>query len=684
MADERFPCRSLPHDLFVVIALEIEGGDEIGVTYLGIGRSGGGGLRPERDTEAGAFDHRDVVGAVSDRDGVFWRDAEFTAVRLQDPGLGGGVDDASRELAGQSSVFGGQDVGMVRVHGEAGGDAFGDAGETTRHQHAAGAGPAHRRDQRAGARHQRGALLGDAVEHPERQPGKGADPLSERRLEVELAAHRGLGDGRDLGLPTGEIGDLVDAFGGDHRRIHVGDEQPLAPPGGRLHGEIDRFSRERPLERPARLAGCGSAERQVHGPRAEKDRRVETRAERIQGPFGDREQGGDAAGEIRLDDQGRDRIKWRAGWTVEHGDRSSSLPSGSVRRMPGHAGSRRRDGGGEMRCAIVIAGPTASGKSRLALRLAEEFGGTVVNADSMQVYRDLDILAARPGIDEMRRVPHRLFGVRDAALPASVGWWHAEAAREIRQAWLEGRVPVLVGGTGLYLESLFAGLSDIPRIPESVRRSVRLRLAEEGPRALHEELAHRDPASARRTSAGDRQRIARALEVLEATGRRLSEFLATRTPGALEQAHREGRVLRLVLAPPRTALYRRIEARFDRMMARGALDEVRALLARRLDPDLPAMKAIGVPPLAAHLRGECDLEEAVALAKRDSRRYAKRQMTWVRRRFADWCRPDWPASGTVDEALDRLADRVAGCFGRTVRPGSVREGRGETKRERGE
>ncbi|RMF14432.1 MAG: tRNA (adenosine(37)-N6)-dimethylallyltransferase MiaA [Alphaproteobacteria bacterium] len=321
-----------------------------------------------------------------------------------------------------------------------------------------------------------------------------------------------------------------------------------------------------------------------------------------------------------------------------------------------------------MRCAIVIAGPTASGKSTLGLQLAERLSGTIINADSMQVYRDLDILTARPGVAELRRVPHRLFGVRDAAFPASVGWWHVEATREIRQVWLEERVPILIGGTGLYLKSLFEGLSAIPAIPESVRRSVRARMAEEGPRALHAELVRRDPYWAERTPPGDRQRITRALEVLEASGRRLSEFFAERTPGALERTCAEGRVLRLVLAPPRAKLYQRIERRFTQMIEHGALNEVRRLLERGLDPELPAMKAIGVPPLIAHLKGEIDLEAACALAKRDTRRYAKRQMTWARHQFADWDWPEWPSEEADTDVLDQLADGIVARFERMVRP----------------
>ncbi len=339
--------------------------------------------------------------------------------------------------------------------------------------------------------------------------------------------------------------------------------------------------------------------------------------------------------------------------------------------MSGSAGFTATGRGERMRCAIVIAGPTAGGKSRLGLALAERFGGTIINADSMQLYRDLEILTARPSADEMRRVPHRLFGTCDAAFRASVGWWHTEAAREIRQAWREGRLPILIGGSGLYLGSLFEGLAEIPAIPASIRRSVRTRLEEKGPHALHAELVRRDPSWAGRTSPGDRQRVARGLEVLEATGRRLSEFLDDRVPGALERELADGRVLRLVLAPPRELLHRRIAERFEWMMAHGALDEVRRLLERGLPSELPAMKAIGVPPLAAHLRGEIGIDAACSLVKRDTRRYAKRQMTWARHRFADWHWPDWPEDMEADCVLDRLMVEISQRLAATMQASLV-------------
>ncbi|MGZ9089244.1 MAG: tRNA (adenosine(37)-N6)-dimethylallyltransferase MiaA [Rhodoplanes sp.] len=282
--------------------------------------------------------------------------------------------------------------------------------------------------------------------------------------------------------------------------------------------------------------------------------------------------------------------------------------------------------------AILIAGPTASGKSALALALADDTGGIVVNADAMQVYRDLRIITARPTPADEARAPHRLYGHVDAAVNYSVGHYVRDAGAALADAHQLGRVPIFVGGTGLYFKALTQGLSAVPPTPAATRDAVRAKLAAHGPEALHAELARRDPESAARLSPRDRVRIARALEVFEATGRPLAQW------------HREGmhpllageRVVKLFLAPDRAALYARIDARFARMLGEGALDEVRALAARRLDPLLPAMKAHGVPWLIRYLCGEISLAVASEKAKQDTRHYAKRQFTWFRHQLAEW------------------------------------------------
>ena len=281
---------------------------------------------------------------------------------------------------------------------------------------------------------------------------------------------------------------------------------------------------------------------------------------------------------------------------------------------------------------ILIAGATASGKSALALRLAQAFGGTVINADSMQVYRDLCVITARPTPAETAQLPHVLYGHVDAAENYSVGRWCRDAAAAIAESERAGRLPILVGGTGLYFTALTQGLASVPPIPADIRSAVRARLISEGVAALHADLTRRDPAGAKRIMVGDRARVTRALEVVLATGRSLADWHRDGMPPAIDAAQ----AIRIFLSVERAELYRRINERFDVMLSSGALDEVRALAARHLDPMLPAMKAHGVPWLIRHLNGEVALAEAAEGGKRDTRRYTKRQATWFRHQLPDW------------------------------------------------
>jgi tRNA dimethylallyltransferase len=287
---------------------------------------------------------------------------------------------------------------------------------------------------------------------------------------------------------------------------------------------------------------------------------------------------------------------------------------------------------------VLIAGPTATGKSALALELAEQIGGIIINTDSMQVYRDLRVLTARPSPAEEARVPHRLYGYVDAAINFSAGSYVADAASALADARAQNRVPILVGGTGLYFKALTHGLSAVPPVPAEVRERVRARLMQEGVEALHAELARRDPASADRLKPRDRTRIARALEVAEATGRSLTDWHRQSQRPVVPP----GEFLALFLSPEREALYAQIDARFDTMLKLGALEEVEKLAARDLDPLLPVMKAHGVPPLVRHLRGEITLKEAAKIGRADSRRYAKRQFTWFRHQLPEfsWMAPE--------------------------------------------
>jgi tRNA dimethylallyltransferase len=288
--------------------------------------------------------------------------------------------------------------------------------------------------------------------------------------------------------------------------------------------------------------------------------------------------------------------------------------------------------------AVLIAGPTASGKSALALELARASGGVIINADSMQVYRDLRVITARPTPDEEERAPHRLYGHVDAAVNFSAGSWVADAASVLAEARAQNRLAIFAGGSGLYFKALTSGLSAVPPVPAEVRESVRARLLRDGVEALHAELAQRDPAAAERLKPRDRTRIARALEVVEATGRSLTSWHHEGLPPLLPP----GQFTALFLEPDRDGLYARIDARFGAMLSAGALQEVERLAARRLDPLLPAMKAHGVPALIRHLAGEITLEEAATIGRADTRHYAKRQFTWFRHQLPEfeWVKPE--------------------------------------------
>jgi tRNA dimethylallyltransferase len=282
--------------------------------------------------------------------------------------------------------------------------------------------------------------------------------------------------------------------------------------------------------------------------------------------------------------------------------------------------------------AVLIAGPTASGKSALALDVAETLGGVIINADSMQVYRDLRVITARPTAGDEARVPHKLYGFVDAAENYSVGRWCRDVEAALTEIGKQGRVPILVGGTGLYFKALASGLAAVPPIPADIRAGVRERLQHEGAPVLHAELTRLDPATAQRVTANDRSRISRALEVVLATGRALSDWHREGLPPLIDPA----RAVKVFITCERKELVRRIEARFDAMMKSTALDEVRRLAERKLDPTLPAMKAHGVPWLLRHLNGEISREDAIAGAVMDTRRYAKRQLTWFRNQMKDW------------------------------------------------
>lgn len=287
--------------------------------------------------------------------------------------------------------------------------------------------------------------------------------------------------------------------------------------------------------------------------------------------------------------------------------------------------------------AILITGPTASGKSALAVQLARAHGGEVVNADSMQVYDTLRVLTARPDLVDMGGIPHHLFGTVPAGQAFSTGEWLRVVAPVLADLRERGKLPIFVGGTGLYFKALTGGLSEIPEVPAEIRAKWRRRLAEDGPWALHAELGSRDPEMADQLGTSDSQRIVRALEIIDATGRSLASF-QTGTGTALIDA---GRARKVIVEPDRAVLHDRINRRFAMMFEQGAIEEVEALLRLDLPKEMPVMKAIGVPQIAALLRGELTREQVISQASAATRQYAKRQMTWFRNQ--------------MDESWERIA-----------------------------
>jgi tRNA dimethylallyltransferase len=286
-----------------------------------------------------------------------------------------------------------------------------------------------------------------------------------------------------------------------------------------------------------------------------------------------------------------------------------------------------------VRPSLLIAGPTAAGKTALAIAAAQRLDGEIINADSMQIYDGLHLITARPAAEETLAAPHHLFGTIDPSVRWSVGEWADAVLPLIDQVRGRGRLPVLVGGTGLYFNALTKGLAPVPEIDDASRSRAAALSIDVGLEGLRAEAARLDPVSAARVKPSDRQRLTRIVEVGYATGKALSAFHAETQPLLPKDAWTG-----VVIEPDRTALYERINLRFDRMLEIGALEEVREFAALDLDPSLPASKALGVPPLMAHLRGELSLDDAIVLAKRDSRRYAKRQLTWFRNQHAEWAR----------------------------------------------
>lgn len=294
---------------------------------------------------------------------------------------------------------------------------------------------------------------------------------------------------------------------------------------------------------------------------------------------------------------------------------------------------------------MLIAGPTASGKSAVALELAHRLGGEIINADSMQLYSDVQVLTARPTVEEMAGIPHHLYGVARVTELYSVARWVGGAEAVMTDVLARGNMPIFVGGTGLYFRALLEGLSEVPEIDPGVRNAVRELVDREGALTAYAALQEEDPAMAARLNPADRQRVSRALEVIRSTGQSLALWQGRTTPGPLALADSDGQLGKVVLMPPRDWLYERCNRRFDLMMHQGALDEVRALPPA--DENLPGLKALGVLPLRDYLAGDCTLEDAIERAKATTRQYAKRQMTWFRNQCADWPQIDEKESESI-------------------------------------
>jgi tRNA dimethylallyltransferase len=564
------------------------------------------GLGAEGDTDAGGTQHRHVVGAVADGDGLCRWNAAFGGECHQGLALGLSGYDRRQHPAGDKAANNLQPIGDDTVEAQFGRNPLGEDREPAADERGRGAVAAHCRDQFARSRHQTNPSRG-LVEDAGLDPGQQRGASLERSDKVDLRIHRLAGDLGDMRANAEDHCQFVEHFVFDNRRLEIGDEQPLAPLRRRLDQDIDR----------------GDGDDGAHG---FDDRRRIQRIENEIAGLVRRKPDGLGFDRQRFGDRRSEAGKTEAGSAGDQGEDDAHMRSSyALKRM----NNKRLAADHALAPAvIVIAGPTASGKSALASALAEAFTGTVINADSLQCYRDLKILSARPDAADCARVPHRLYGFLDAAERGSVGSWRVRALTEVTTAAKDGRLPIIVGGTGLYLRALTQGLATFPEIPEAVRQKALMLHRTLGGAAFRGHLAGLDADSARRLQAGDTQRLVRAYEVVRATGIPIGAWRCR------PQEPAPYRFATVLLMPPRDRLYAACDARFAAMIERGALDEAATLAARGLDPDLPAMKAVGLPELMRHLRGEVSVTEAVANARRATRRYAKRQMTWFRHQMA--------------------------------------------------
>ena len=566
---------------------------------------GGGDRRfgAEGNAHSRFAQHRKIIGAIAHGHGCACRQVGGFAKADKRFALGFLAEDRLCHTAGEPAALDFEDIGVVLVKADHFSNTGGEEREPARHERGACTVCPHGLHQLAAARRQADAVPNDILDDCFRKTSEKRDPLTQGRLEGNLAAHGAFGNRRHMCFQADEIGKFVNAFLTNHGGIHIGEEKRLAPPLRLLHDDVDGRGAQR-------LA---------------------------QALFGQRN--GIGAGKRKFDSQSRIKFGRLAGFRqnrprlgdqrgVQNGRGAGGNKGGDVRGE--HGGLGVSDGSID---AVLLAGPTASGKSALALEIARRCHGVVINADSMQVYRDLRIITARPSMDEEAMAPHDLYGHVDAAVNYSVGRWVLDAETAIKAARAAGGLPILIGGTGLYFKAAERGLAAMPAVPAAVREAIRQQAEGRTPQSLHADLAAVDPASAARLRTSDPQRILRALEVFAATGRSLTEWQQEPHSPPLIDPHR---ALRLFLAPERAALYGRIDARFDTMVSDGALEEVARLGQRGLDPALPAMRAHGVPWLLKALAGDIAIDLAIAHAKADTRHYAKRQFTWFRHQMPGW------------------------------------------------
>ena len=581
-----------------------EGGAEVAKIDPGAGRFRNHGLGVERDAEARGEQHRQVVRSVAHGERRRKREAGGRGQLLERGELGIAIEDRLLHRPAQNEMVVDQHVGAMVIEAEGFGDPAGEKGKTAGDERRRRAVRAHGRNEGVGARGEAEGSPG-LLEGGDGKPLEHRDPPAQTLAEVDLAVHAGACDFRDLRPQPGMGGELVERFGGDDGAVHVRKQEPFAPARRRRRDRVDRRALERDAyRREVRRRGAGELDRlarREHRGRAAADGIAHARDN------GSREEAGAAIG-----DQGEH---------VSHLE--SQIESAGARTLAG--GSQRSKPVVGLREAVIVAGPTASGKSALAAALAERLRGTIINADAMQLYRELRVLTARPTKEEEARVPHRLYGVRPAAEPASAAWWRTAALAAMEEARDAGRLPILCGGSGLYLAALIEGFSEIPAPSPEARAEARALLAEIGPARMHARLAEVDPETARRLRPSDSQRLARAFEVWRSTGRGLATW-----QGRSQMEPPPFRFTAILLDPPRATLRAAIAQRFTAMLGAGALEEVRALRAQGLDPSLPALRAHGVPELSTHLAGEIDLDEAAARTVLVTGQYAKRQSTWFR------------------------------------------------------